>query len=103
MSGFAGLGGPASVEGKHAGERRYVSGSVLLNRAHLRQVETWPRGGSRERAVVLHELGHLVGLDHVDDPSSLMSRRPGVSAFDFSAGDLRGLAAISGGHCFRGA
>jgi hypothetical protein len=103
MTGFAGLGGPGSVEGRHVGERRYVSGSVLLNRAHLREVETWPRGERRERAVILHELGHLVGLDHVGDSSSLMSRRPGVSSFDFSTGDLRGLAAISGGPCFKGA
>lgn len=100
MAGFAGLGGPASIEGRHPAERRYVSGSVLLNRAHLREVESWPRGRQRERAVILHELSHLVGLDHVDDPAALMSRRPGVAAFDFSAGDLRGLAAVSGGPCF---
>lgn len=100
MAGFAGLGGPASVEGHNQGERRYVSGSVLLNRAHLTQVESWPRGRARERAIILHELGHLIGLDHVDDERQLMSRRPGVTVFDFAPGDLRGVAALSGGPCY---
>lgn len=100
MTGFAGLGGPSSVEGRGVGQRRYVSGSVLLNRNHLAQVEAWPRGRARERAIILHELGHLIGLDHVDDDTQLMSRRPGVTVFDFAAGDLRGVAALSGGPCF---
>jgi hypothetical protein len=37
----------------------------------------------------------------VDDPGALMSKRPGVTVFDLTPGDLRGLEASSGGPCFR--
>ena len=46
-----------------------------------------------------HEFGHLVGLDHVDDPTQLMypSTSPAVSTF--GGGDLAGLAALGSGAC----
>jgi hypothetical protein len=48
---------------------------------------------------VLHELAHLVGLNHVSSPSNLMNTEmePGVT--DFGAGDLTGLAALGRGTC----
>ena len=48
---------------------------------------------------MLHELGHLVGLDHVTAANQLMypQTRPGVT--DFGAGDLTGLAALGRGTC----
>lgn len=51
------------------------------------------------RAIVLHELGHLVGLGHVTDATQLMypEGQPGVT--DFGAGDLAGLAALGRGTC----
>nr|WP_269329758.1 matrixin family metalloprotease [Kineosporia babensis] len=54
-------------------------------------------------AVVLHEFGHLVGLDHVDDPAELMYRTPTARPHSdgFELGDRRGLARLSGGPCFR--
>lgn len=61
--GFAGLAGPDAVSGTSPGERRYVSGVVYLNREHLGEVATWSDGRDRIDAVVLHEFGHLVGLD----------------------------------------
>jgi predicted Zn-dependent protease len=51
--------------------------------------------------VVLHEFGHLVGLDHVTDPSQLMYKQPTAHANGFEDGDRRGLALLSGGPCFR--
>lgn len=100
MAGYAGLGGPAATGEASRGDRHYVSGSIYLNRDHLTQVESWPLGIRREQAVILHELGHLVGLDHVEDAAELMSRQPGVTALDLGSGDLRGLAAVSGGRCY---
>jgi hypothetical protein len=101
IAGFAGLGGPDAVGGRTPGRRRYVTGMVLLNREHLGQVVTWDRGQERLSAVVRHEFGHLVGLDHVGDPSELMFSQPGVDPSGFAEGDRRGLAELSGGPCFR--
>jgi hypothetical protein len=101
IAGYAGLSGGDAVSGDRPGTMRYVSGVLLLNREHLDQVAGWQGGAARTRAVVLHELGHLVGLDHVTDPRELMYPRPTVLAYDFADGDLRGLAALSGGPCYR--
>jgi hypothetical protein len=101
MTGFAGLGGPEAVAGRHRGQRRYVTGVVLLNRDHLRRVVHWPGGSARMSAVVLHEFGHLVGLDHVDDPGQLMYKQPSEHAPAFAAGDRRGFAVLGAGPCFR--
>lgn len=101
MTGYAGLGGPDTVAGRTTGHRRYVSGVVLLNRRHLSEVVRWDDGQARLNAVVLHEFGHLVGLDHVTDPSQLMYKQPTAHANGFEDGDRRGLALLSGGPCFR--
>jgi hypothetical protein len=44
-------------------------------------------------SVLLHELGHIMGLDHVRDPDQLMysGRHPNFSVRTFGAGDLEGL------------
>lgn len=101
MNGYAGLGGPESVGGGSPGQRRYVTGVVLLNRSHLAEIEHWDHGPQRVEAVVRHEFAHLVGLDHVEDPAELMYPRPSGSPADYAAGDLRGLVALSAGPCFR--
>jgi predicted Zn-dependent protease len=74
---------------------------VLLNRAYLDQAAGWDDGQDRLDAVVLHEFGHLVGLDHVPDPHQLMYKQPTVHPGGFADGDRRGLALLSGGPCFR--
>jgi predicted Zn-dependent protease len=48
--------------------------------------------------VVLHELGHVVGLAHVDDARELMYR-DNVGQTSFGSGDLTGLAALGRGRC----
>ncbi len=101
MASYAGLGGPDAVSGRVPGHRRFVSGVVLLNRSYLGQTVRWTGGQDRLRAVVLHEFGHLAGLDHVDDPGQLMYKQPTPKPGGFADGDRRGLAALSGGPCFR--
>jgi Matrixin len=101
MAGYAGLGGPDAVSGGSPGRRRYVTGVVLLNRAHLSEVVRWPDGSRQLEAVVLHEFGHLVGLDHVGDPGQLMYKQPTVRPGGFGDGDRRGLALLSDGPCYR--
>lgn len=101
MSGYAGLGGPDTVAGRNPGHRRFVSGVVLLNRRHLLEVTRWKDGQAQLNAVVLHEFGHLIGLDHVPDPTQLMFRQPTAHPYGFADGDRRGLAMLAGGPCFR--
>ncbi len=53
------------------------------------------------RGTLLHELGHLVGLDHVDDPTQLMDAG-GSQGRVYQQGDLEGLAELgprSGPRC----
>jgi len=69
------------------------------NFVHLDAARTWPVGGgelhgSLESAVA-HELGHVLGLDHAEDPSTLMHPDTHVAAP--AAGDLSGLRSLYGG------
>ena len=50
------------------------------------------------RAIVQHELGHVLGLDHVDDPGELMYDTSSGRT-DFGPGDLEGLARLAGVPC----
>jgi hypothetical protein len=55
-------------------------------------------GAAYATAVILHELGHVMGLEHVDDPGQLMY--PEIGAPDgLAAGDLNGLQALGGAPC----
>jgi len=58
-----------------------------------------PGGSQVVRAVVLHELGHLVGLDHVTAASQLMYPQTQPGVIDFGTGDLTGVAALGRGTC----
>ncbi len=93
----AGLGGSRALS-VGDGPAVYVTGAVDLDAAQLADMLTWPGGAAVVRAVVLHELAHLVGLDHVDDPQQLMY--PTTSdVLDFADGDLTGLAQLGAGEC----
>lgn len=48
---------------------------------------------------LLHELGHLAGLDHVGDPDDLMHEQSALTD-DYTAGALRGLHQLGQGPCF---
>ena len=47
--------------------------------------------------VLVHEFGHVVGLDHVEDTDELMYRYAGRGSVTFGPGDLAGLAAVGAG------
>ncbi|GAB3560945.1 hypothetical protein GCM10027405_11750 [Arthrobacter alkaliphilus] len=72
------------------GPKSYVSGSMALDAPQITQLLRNAGGAHYVSAVIQHELGHVVGLDHVDDPIQLMY--PEIGAPDgLAAGDLNGL------------
>lgn len=73
----------------------YVTGEVILDGPQLTEILARENGFAEARAVLLHELGHLIGLAHVDDASELMHEY-GSRATDFGPGGLSGLAALRG-------
>jgi hypothetical protein len=77
----------------------YVTGSVALDAVQVAQILDRPGGTADARAIVLHELGHLVGLAHVADPTQLMFPEASPGVVDFAAGDLTGLAQLGAGAC----
>lgn len=91
---------PANVGGLSGGTGHpsYVTGQIRLDAPDL---ERPPPGMPRlvfARAVMEHELGHLVGLDHVGDPTQLMYPEL-KDQRGYADGDLRGLAKLGAGVC----
>jgi len=93
----AGTGGSASVQ--ISGEP-YVSvtGQVTLDGPALADTLAHPDGPPLVRAIIMHELAHVLGLDHVDDPTQLMHEE-NTGQFDFGEGDRAGLALLGTGAC----
>jgi hypothetical protein len=80
-------------------DQRYVSGMAVFNGPALtRQLQSGD--DAKARAVLLHELGHLVGLGHVTDPFQVMYDTNSYPLARYHAGDLRGLAELGLGRCF---
>jgi len=84
------------------GRSVYVTGVVTLDGPDLIDVARRSGDDGVIAATILHELGHLVGLAHVEDETQIMNPYsvPGVVAF--GTGDLAGLAELGRGDCFAG-
>lgn len=95
----AGIGGSSWIEARVGGPSVYVSGIVALDGPDLREILERPDGRAQVMGVILHELGHLVGLDHVDDPSELMHPVGQFGVDTFQDGDRAGLARLGAGEC----
>lgn len=94
----AGVGGAVSQEAPAGRWRRYVTGQVTLDTDVYELLEDEGDGQARGRAILLHELGHLVGLDHVDSPAELMYADE-VGLLDYGTGDRNGLVRLGKGRC----
>lgn len=81
------------------GPKIYVTGTVELDSMKLAGTLSLPGGTENVRSVVLHELGHLVGLAHVTDINQLMYPESGHGITDFHSGDLTGLSMLGKGAC----
>ena len=70
----------------------YVGGKVVINPGH-----GWTQGTSSVNPLglmFLHELGHMVGLAHVDSHNEVMGTGGNGSARSLGPGDRAGLAAV---------
>jgi Matrixin len=95
---IVGEGGSTAVS-RGDGPQVLVTGTVSLDAGQFPQILHRRNGTAIARAIVLHELGHLVGLGHVDDDQQLMYPETRGDVLDFAAGDLTGLAAVGSGRC----
>jgi len=95
----AGIGGYVSSQDRTTGVLVAVTGDVYLDSAVLARPNV--RGLPAYVPVLRHELGHLVGLDHIDDPTQLMNPSTGVVT-TYQGGDRTGLARLGRGECAPG-
>lgn len=93
-----GLGGSTRMSDPFSGRERYVTGTIALDTPSMRQVLRRPDGMMAARAILMHELGHVVGLAHVHDRGELMYD-DNAGRTDFGPGDLQGLAVLGRGAC----
>ncbi len=96
---IAGEAGPVmrSPDGSPRGAR-YVTGQVVLDAEDLAHSVSDRAAAAEVRLVLLHELGHLVGLGHVLDRNQVMfSGSQGLA--EYGPGDLRGLQQLGSGRC----
>lgn len=85
-----GIGGSSAVTSN--GETRFVTGVVVLDEQEYDQMTR--TGQDRSATLILaHELGHVLGLDHVDDPQQLMNPSY-VGQRGFGEGDLAGFEVL---------
>jgi hypothetical protein len=68
----------------------FVTGQVVFN-ADRNLSPGFVTRQSHWGGTILHELGHLAGLDHVEDDNELMYPRPGLGPPQFGPGDTAGL------------
>lgn len=71
----------------------FVSGQIVFNRERDLQRGFADRGSSLG-STTMHEVGHLVGLDHVSDPDQLMFPHPHLGPVQWGDGDRRGLRVV---------
>jgi hypothetical protein len=92
----AGLAGSAAITVR--GVRVYVTGGVTLDSEAFDEILHRLNGRSQAQAIVDHEFGHLVGLDHVKDAGELMNAQ-NKGRTSWGPGDKAGLSRLGRGAC----
>jgi hypothetical protein len=91
-----GVGGSSYLE--RPDRLTYVTGQVAIDKAAFNDMLSGYGGKDSAKALVMHELGHVLGLDHVRDRSQLMYAS-GNSSNELEAGDRHGLVLLGQGAC----
>lgn len=92
-----GLTRPAGVDAAD-GTAVFVSGQVEMNADLIASIQK-RLGVKATRTVFLHELGHLVGLDHVQSTRSVMYPSYQPKVVTFTPDELTGLRSLGSGPC----
>lgn len=92
----AGLGGSTYIERNR--HRTYITGSISLDTDVFDDLDGERHGDDLMRAIITHELGHVVGLDHVDSSQELMYE-DNIGQTELGPGDLEGLAMLGAVDC----
>ena len=80
--------------GYDGGPKTFVTGGLELDAPQIANELQHPDGPLYATAVILHELSHVMGLDHVKDHTQLMYPEIGLPE-GLSDGDLNGLYELS--------
>lgn len=88
-----GVGGSSVVPAARGDREFLAAGRVLLDAPDITAILARPGGYAVARAVVVHELAHVVGLAHVDDANELMAPQSGRLT-QLGPGDLHALATV---------
>ncbi len=92
----AGLGGSPVIEGP-GGVRYRIAGTIALSRDYYSYLARQD-DHAEELAVILHELGHVLGLAHVDSPHELMYDGNNDTE-RYGPGDREGLRRLGNAPC----
>jgi hypothetical protein len=89
----SGIAGAAVANPLRSGSQRsIVSGAIALDANQYGSFENRDGDGKTRHNLILHEIGHLLGLDHVDNRSALMHPVVGEQSPDgFAPGEVSAL------------
>lgn len=93
-----GVGGARVTPGAYTDTEFLRSGIVIIDTSDMPEAIEAYEDKARTTAVLLHELGHVVGLGHVEDRGEIMFPST-VGARFWGPGDIEGLAAAGAGQC----
>jgi hypothetical protein len=92
INGIAGLGGEGSLVTTSSGAKIVASGGVALEKGWWKKLYGGFKSGTSRGGLLLHEIGHAVGLMHVSSKSEVMYPVLGPwSHPEYGWGDLTGL------------